>query len=101
MGLDSGRGCAVPRANTTLPSRNRNAYVRAEKGTLPSGGHHCFIYGEAAEARGIVGPFVDQRLHLNRRVLFLGSGETEEAVSALVREDGFEGPMADPRSNSG
>jgi diguanylate cyclase (GGDEF)-like protein/PAS domain S-box-containing protein len=54
--------------------------------TLPSGGHHCFIYSEAREARGVVGAFVDQGLHLKRRVLFLGSGETEEATSALARE---------------
>jgi diguanylate cyclase (GGDEF)-like protein/PAS domain S-box-containing protein len=58
----------------------------AGKEPLPTGGHHCFIYGETAEARGVVRPFLEEGLRLNRRVLLIGSGVHTEAVSALAGE---------------
>jgi diguanylate cyclase (GGDEF)-like protein/PAS domain S-box-containing protein len=61
---------------------------------LPSGGHHCCIYGDAAEARGVVRAFVHAGLRLNRRVLFIGAGVPEDTVTTLAQEFRREYPEA-------
>jgi diguanylate cyclase (GGDEF)-like protein/PAS domain S-box-containing protein len=51
----------------------------------PSGGHHCFIYGDTEEVKRVAFPFVEQGIRLGRRVLVIGPAAGSDAVDALAR----------------
>jgi diguanylate cyclase (GGDEF)-like protein/PAS domain S-box-containing protein len=53
---------------------------------LPSGGHHCLIYGDTEEVRRVALPFVEEGIRLGRRVLVIGPAAGSNAIAALARD---------------